>query len=51
MGFHKTVSEYGLRVDLRNSQGFVWQIPWQRGLFEWEKELQNQVEKLINTDV
>ena len=47
----KIISEFGLRNDFGNPQIFIWQIPWRRGLFEWEKELQNQLEELINNVV
>jgi len=47
----KLVSEFGLRNDFGNPQVFIWRIPWRRGLFEWEKELQNKLEVLINNVV
>jgi len=47
----KMVSEFCLRNDFGNPHVFIWRIPWRRGLFEWEKELQNQLEELINNVV
>jgi len=45
----RMVSEFGVWREIEPSQDFIWQIPWKRELFDWEKDLEKQLLKLINT--
>jgi len=37
---NRMVSEFGVRREIEPSQPFIWQIPWRRKLFDWEKDLE-----------
>jgi len=44
-----TVKDFGLQIGHGTPHAFMWQIPWRRGLFEWEKVLKKQLLELINS--
>ena len=45
----KVISEVGEWVTLDNVESFKWKLLWRRELFEWEKELQQQLHSILST--
>jgi len=45
----KTINKMGTWNRNGNSEDFMWQIPWRRELFVWEKELENQLMVVIHS--
>jgi len=37
------VCDLSLRIGNGNTQEYIWQIPWRRELFDWEKDLEKQL--------
>jgi len=45
----EAISEVGEWVTLDNDESFKWKLSWRRELFEWEKELQQQLHSILST--
>ena len=43
----RVVSDFGMWNGDGTLETFIWQIPWRRELFDWEKELEKQLMDLI----
>lgn len=43
----KVISDFGVWIRNGSLEGFIWQIPWRRELFEWEKGLEKQLVEIV----